>query len=66
MVFPGAVKTFTLSVFVARGAVARVVSFDPFVPSTWYSFRCLSERSKQNWQKRDDETQSKHPIRADR
>src|SRR5579863_2861602 len=66
MVFPGAVKTFTLSVFDATGVVARVVSFDPFAPSIWYSFRCQSERSKQNWQKRDDEAQSKHPIRADR
>src|SRR5271169_558183 len=32
--FPGAVKTFTLS----------VVSFSPFVPSIWYSFRCQRER----------------------
>src|SRR5271156_2534896 len=39
MVFPGAVKTFTLSVFDATGAVTRVVSFSPFVPSIWYSFR---------------------------
>ena len=41
--FPGAVKTFTLSVFDATGAVARVLSFGPFVPSIWYSFRCQSE-----------------------
>jgi hypothetical protein len=37
MVFPGAVKTFTLSVFDsgvfdATSAVTRVVSFGPFVP----------------------------------
>jgi hypothetical protein len=38
--FPGAVKTFTLSVFDATGAgvVMRVVSFGPFVPSIWYPF----------------------------
>jgi hypothetical protein len=41
--FPGAVKTFTLSVFDATGSVTRVVSFSPFVPSIWYSFRCQSE-----------------------
>src|SRR5271156_2422838 len=35
--FPGAVKTFTLSVVEATGAVTRVVSFGPFVPSIWYS-----------------------------
>jgi hypothetical protein len=40
--FPGAVKTFTLSVFDATGAVTRVVSFSPFVPSIG-SFRCQSE-----------------------
>src|SRR5580658_2929781 len=33
IVFPGAVKTFTLSVFDATGAVARVVCFSPCVPS---------------------------------
>jgi hypothetical protein len=38
IVFPGAVKTFTLSVFnpdvfEATGTVPRVVSFRPFVPS---------------------------------
>src|SRR5271154_397603 len=41
--FPGAVKTFTLSVFDATGAVTRVVSFSPFVPSIWYSLS-TSER----------------------
>src|SRR5579863_4537123 len=40
--FPGAVKTFTLRVLDATGAVTRVVSFSPFLPSIWYSFR--SER----------------------
>src|SRR5271157_4756561 len=39
IVFPGAVKTFTLSVFDATGAVARVLSFGPFVRSIWHSFR---------------------------
>src|SRR5580698_7963674 len=33
MVFPGAVKTFTLSPFDATGAVSPGVSFRPFVPS---------------------------------
>src|ERR1700674_4104646 len=42
--FPGAVKMFTVSVFDATGAVTRVVSFSPFLPSIWYSFRCQSER----------------------
>src|SRR5579864_5396714 len=42
--FPGAVKTFTLSVFVATGAVTRVVSFSAFVPSIWHSFRRQSEQ----------------------
>ena len=41
--FPGAVKTFTLSVFGATGAVTRVVSFGPFVRVHLYSFRCQSE-----------------------
>src|SRR5207248_7824443 len=37
--FPGAVKTFTLS----------VVSFSPFVPPIWYSFRCQrEERSEEH------------------
>src|SRR6202034_941136 len=40
--FPGAVKTFTPSVFDATSAVTRVDSFSPFLPSIWYSFR--SER----------------------
>src|SRR5580700_8983811 len=57
MTFPGAVKTFTLSVFVATGAVTRVVSFSAFVPSIWHSFRRqASDCSKQNWQKWDDES----------
>jgi hypothetical protein len=43
MTFPGAVKTLTLSVLDAPGAVTRVVSFGAFVPPTWYSFRCQSE-----------------------
>jgi hypothetical protein len=43
MVFPGAVKTFTLSVFEATGAVTPVVSFGPFVPSTLVSLS-MSER----------------------
>src|SRR5580700_358306 len=43
IVFPGAVKTFTLSVFDATGGATRVVSSSPFVPSIWYSFRCQSE-----------------------
>src|SRR3984957_9680175 len=33
IVFPGAVKTFTLSVVDATGAATRVVSFSPFVAS---------------------------------
>src|SRR6202042_3939924 len=52
--FPGAVKTFTLS----------VVSFNPFVPSTWYPLS-ISERVNvqgKDWQKHDDEAQSRHPI----
>src|SRR5271154_6828489 len=45
IVFPGAVKTFTLSVFDsgvfdATGTVTRVLSFGPFVPPILYSFRC--------------------------
>src|SRR5579862_396944 len=40
--FPGAVKTFTLSVFDATGAVTRAVSFIPFGPPIRYSFRCHS------------------------
>jgi hypothetical protein len=43
MTFPGAVKTFTLSVFVATSAVVRLVSFSAFVPSVWRSFRRQSE-----------------------
>src|ERR1700678_328789 len=49
IVFPGAVKTFTLSVFnpgepdaTGAGAVMRVVSLSPFVPTIWYSLRCQS------------------------
>jgi hypothetical protein len=30
-------------VFDATGAVTRAVSFTPFVPSIWYSFRCQSQ-----------------------
>src|SRR5208337_4904211 len=48
--FPGAVKTFTLRFATAggfdatgAGAVMRLVSFSPFVPSIGYSFRCQSE-----------------------
>src|SRR5271154_2274282 len=40
--FPGAVKTFTLSVFDGTGAVTRAVSFGPFSLSIWYSFQCQS------------------------
>ena len=39
MAFPGAVKTFTLSVFDATGALTRVASSSPFVPSILYPFR---------------------------
>src|ERR1700733_11750635 len=42
--FPGAVKTFTLSVVEAAGAVKRVGSFGLFVPSIWYS-SVASERA---------------------
>jgi hypothetical protein len=57
--FPGAVKTFTL----------RVVSFTPFVPSIWYSFRCHSELPAvpgEDRQKLADEAQSSasYPRRA--
>src|SRR5208283_4967427 len=41
IVFPGAVKTFTLSVFDATGAVLLVASFNAFEPSIGYSFRLL-------------------------
>lgn len=41
--FPGAIKTFTLSVFDAMDAVTRVVSFSPFAPSIGCSFRCRSD-----------------------
>src|SRR5580658_1657631 len=44
IVFPGAVKTFTPSVFDATAAVPRVPSFRPFVPSIQYPLRCQSER----------------------
>src|SRR5208283_3546701 len=55
--FPGAVKTFTPSVFDATGAVARAVSFSSFVPTICCSFHIkASDCSKQDWQKRDDES----------
>ena len=38
-----AVKTFTLSVFDATGAVTRMVSFSIFVSSIWEPFRWQSE-----------------------
>src|SRR5580698_2874507 len=38
IVFPGAVKTFTLSVFEATCAVMLALSFSPFVPSIWFPF----------------------------
>src|ERR1700691_4533821 len=44
IVFPGAVKTFTPSVFEATGAVTRVASFSPVLASIWYSFRTQSGR----------------------
>ena len=59
MTFPGAVKTsHALSVFVATGGVTGLVSFSPFVPPIRDSFRRQSESdcSKQNWQKRDNES----------
>src|ERR1700733_2560308 len=40
IVFPGAVKTFTPSVFDATGAVTRVASFSPVLPSIGTPFRC--------------------------
>src|SRR5579863_1119468 len=43
--FPGAVKTFTLSAFDVAGAVTRVLSFGPFVPPIWRSFRWQSVSS---------------------
>src|SRR5271165_4343215 len=43
IVFPGAVKMFTLSALDATGALTRVASFSPFVPSIWYSFRNQTE-----------------------
>src|SRR5271156_3845297 len=67
--FPGAVKTFTLSVFepslfdpgvfaaTGAGAVMRVVSFGPFVPAIWPSFDVRAiDCSRQDWQKRGDES----------
>src|SRR5271155_879238 len=71
IVFPGAVKTFTLSVFDAgvfdaTGAVGRVVSFSPSVRSIWYSFRCQSgSLLKPRLQKGDDESigRTYRPIR---
>src|SRR6516165_5968133 len=65
--FPGAVKTFTLSVFDATGEFTRVVSVSPFVPSIWYSFRCQSfDCSRQDWQNRDDESigRTYHPCQS--
>jgi hypothetical protein len=56
--FPGAVTTFTLS----------VVSFTPFLP-IHLVLLSMSERvtvQGKDWQKRDDEAQSRHPIRAKR
>src|SRR5271154_6231222 len=57
IVFPGAVKTFTLSVLDATGAVTRVVSFSPLVPSISTPFDVrASDCSKQNWQNRNDQS----------
>ena len=54
MVFPGAVKTFTLSVFDVTGALTCVVSFTPFVPSILYPFDVrASDCSRQHWQQAD-------------
>ena len=41
--FPGAVKTFTLSVLDATGAVTFAVSFGPIAPPILHSFRRQSE-----------------------
>src|ERR1700677_4760792 len=55
--FPGAVKTFTPSVFDATGAVTRVVSFSPFLTSIGTPFDVRAgDCSRQDWQKRDDES----------
>src|SRR5580658_512306 len=43
IVFPGAVKTFTLRVFMATAAITRTASFSSFVTAIRYSFRCQSE-----------------------
>src|SRR5271155_1528190 len=51
--FPGAVKTFTLSVFDATGAVTRVLSFGPFGTPFDVS---ASDCSRQYWQQRDHES----------
>src|SRR5579872_3097148 len=56
IVFPGAVKTFTLSVFKATGAVTRVVSFSSFVTTIWVllSMSDLVTVQGKDWQKRHD------------
>src|SRR5271163_1103054 len=61
IVFPGAVKTFTLSVFDSgvcepTGAVTRVVSLSSFELSSGTPFDVrASDYSRRDWQKREDE-----------
>src|SRR5229473_2152370 len=67
MVFPGAVKTFTLSVFDATGAVTRVVSFIPSVPPLGTPFAVrASDYTRQDWEKRDTESIGRrhHPFQS--
>src|ERR1700683_2754553 len=57
IVFPGAVKTFTLSVFDATGAVTRQsLSVHLCSPSGTPFDVSASDGLRQHWQKRDDES----------
>jgi hypothetical protein len=49
--FPGAVKTFTLTVFDATGAVTRVVSFTPFAGPILYSLDVRASDSSKRGRK---------------
>src|SRR5580700_2080469 len=67
IVFPGAVKTFTLRVFMATGAITRTASFSSFVTAIRYSFRCQSEglfKAKLAEAQRSGAESASHPTRV--
>src|SRR5579863_1331364 len=65
IVFPGAVKTFTLSVLDSTGVATGVVSFTPIAPSIWYSCSELGASDCAGCQNIGNRSESAfHPRRA--